>query len=72
MHRGGPFYSHAMRGATRACARRERGDGSSRRRADVSSRGAEHSEGSNGCREGTRGVGILSVRRRRGGELDRE
>jgi hypothetical protein len=33
-------------------------------------RGAEHSEGSNGAVNGTLGVGILSVRRHRGGELD--
>jgi hypothetical protein len=38
----------------------------------VRSRGTERSDAATGAVKGTRGVRILSVRRRRGGELDRE
>jgi hypothetical protein len=53
---------------------REGGDGSARcgGKASVCLHGAERSEGSNGRREGHARVGILFVRRRRDGELDRE
>jgi hypothetical protein len=53
---------------------KEGGDGSARRDAKVSvrSRGTERSDAATGAVKGTRGVRNLSVRRRRGGELDRE
>jgi hypothetical protein len=64
MHRGGPFYSHALRGGNAGlCKEGERevtawcGG-----RASVRSRGAERSEGSNGHREGhTRGGNFVHM-----------
>jgi hypothetical protein len=73
MQRWPPFIVVYRVEATRpAQGGREGGDGSAWRRAIVLSRGAERSEGSNGgAGMGVKLKGVLSVRRWRGGELDR-
>jgi hypothetical protein len=77
IHRGGPFYSHTLRGGGGqrgpAQGERLRGDGSAQRQSGQALAGHRAQRGQQrvSCRA-REGWEFLFVRRRRGGELDRE